>query len=101
MDVLRKDMKWAKTKTDLLILQGSLAEYIFPFLSRELYSLEAAGVVINELTEKYEMLIFTVRPASSKPSICSNAILASSERLYLPENQRVGLTTPNDRPRTE
>jgi hypothetical protein len=48
----------------------------------------------TELTEGMTQLsgisitrcLLTVRPASSKPSICSNAILASSALLYLCEN---------------
>ena len=32
--------------------------------------------------------IITVRPASSNPSICSNAILASSDLLYLGEDMQ-------------
>jgi len=33
-----------------------------------------------------QLALITVRPASSNPSICSNAILASSALLYLGED---------------
>ena len=65
------------------------------FIQRILGSVFRGSLLVNgidtELTEERYMSaeyqqsdgLITVRPASSKPSICSNAILASSALLYL------------------
>ena len=65
------------------------------FIQRILRSIFRGSLLVDgidtELTEgRYRSVeyqqrdgLITVRPASSKPSICSNAILASSALLYL------------------
>ena len=75
----------------------TLRNYLFTarFIQRILSSIFRGSLLVDgidtELTEgryrsaEYQQRdgLITVRPANSKPSICSNAILASSALLYL------------------
>lgn len=68
--------------THLQCLQASPVGYIYQNLSRGQCLHEADGGWVTKRSCGNTGSL-TVLPASSKPSICSNAIFASSARLYL------------------
>ena len=73
------------SKTYLHCRRANPAGYIYQNLFRGQCSREA-GWGMSQTYSRNKSGGLTVLPASSKPSICSNAIFASSERLYLIRN---------------